>query len=180
MFTFKEYILYTKGLKYLKACNNMKRGIGERARVLFDEIDLKILELLNHPSPDYKNNRDKRYGILEIAGKLDLKHKNLKPHIDKLLRLELIFPYENEGKLYITTGLQNFKDMGEDVTEMAHTKSEQEQILKQLSEEKILLNYLKKVSEQFRGEELKKRVAIDFRKIKSELSKNKQPGKSHP
>ena len=49
----------------------MKRKVGERANILFDDIDLKILETLN--------NSDDGLKVLTITNKLGMKHKNLKP-----------------------------------------------------------------------------------------------------
>jgi len=59
-----------------------KRNVGERGKILFDEIDLGILFWLD------KHERGLK--VLELANILKIKHNNLKPHIDKLLFLRLI------------------------------------------------------------------------------------------
>ena len=57
-----------------------KRKVGERAEILIDTIDLEILEYLNGAES----------GILELANYLNINHKNLKPHIEKLIRANLL------------------------------------------------------------------------------------------
>ena len=70
-----------------------KRKVGIRSKILFDEIDLRIIQLLNNP----KNNDG--LGVLEIAKWFGVMHNNLKPHLDKLLSLGLIlFSPNKEGK----------------------------------------------------------------------------------
>lgn len=71
----------------------------KRARGIpyFDSIDLEILQLLDgYP----RNKKYGIYGILDLADKLNISHISLKPHIDKLLDLELIrlIPFEDLPK----------------------------------------------------------------------------------
>ena len=66
----------------------VKREIGERANILFDDIDLKIVKIIN----DYSNNG---IGVIDLSKKLNITHISLKPHIDKLIHLELIFMVKN-------------------------------------------------------------------------------------
>ena len=51
-----------------------------RSRILFDELDRKIINLV------LKN----KYAILELARKLNIKHSNLKKHLDRLRNNDLI------------------------------------------------------------------------------------------
>jgi len=64
-----------------------KRGVGNRAYIYFDSIDLQILEFLDKPN---RVTHEGGYPVLEVAEKLNINHKSLKPHIDKLLSLGLI------------------------------------------------------------------------------------------
>lgn len=60
-----------------------KRGVP-----YLDSIDLEILEYLSGAN---LGERDLvGYGVLEVANHLQLNHNNLKPHINKLLQLNLI------------------------------------------------------------------------------------------
>jgi predicted transcriptional regulator len=73
----------------------LKRKTGERANILFDSIDLEILEtiILNQT-----------LGVLELCNKLRVNHFSLKPHIDRLLSLNLIFIEKEKAlkKLFLT------------------------------------------------------------------------------
>ena len=64
-----------------------KRGVGNRAHIYFDSIDLQILEFLDNPN---HFTHEGGYSVLEVAEKLNINHKSLKPHIDKLLTIGLI------------------------------------------------------------------------------------------
>ncbi len=55
---------------------------GRKSKVLFDSIDLKILETL---SETYDG-----IGVLDLAKKMNLTHQNLKKHLEKLLKARLI------------------------------------------------------------------------------------------
>lgn len=54
---------------------------GRKSKVLFDSIDLEILELLTSNEP---------MGVLEVAKRINLTHQNLKTHLEKLLKLNLV------------------------------------------------------------------------------------------
>ncbi len=58
----------------------MKRKPGVKGRPIIDSIDFEILNLL----------KDKSHFVLEICKKINIMHKNLQPHLIKLLRFELI------------------------------------------------------------------------------------------
>lgn len=57
------------------------RKQGWKSKFNFDEIDCYIMELIIKEQP---------LGILEIRGKLNLPHNNLKRHLDKLEKAKLI------------------------------------------------------------------------------------------
>lgn len=58
----------------------MKRGIGVKSKILLDVLDLEIINILNSvPS-----------GIMELQKKLFIKHKSLRKHLDKLIKVDLV------------------------------------------------------------------------------------------
>ena len=148
-----------------------KRNVGERAKTYFDSIDLQILEKLD--TAQNINNTPEGYGILELANALNIKHKNLKPHIDKLIKLKLIFAYKsNEGKLYLWTGRANMEhNFDNDFSMITDNLKEQEEMSKELEEEETLLKYLRKVRNLNYEDSLKKSIETDFRKLKTKLPK---------
>lgn len=52
----------------------------KRGKLLLDNIDLKILEAI----------KKRNCGIMQLRKRLDIHHKNLKPHLDKLHKGKLI------------------------------------------------------------------------------------------
>lgn len=58
----------------------MKKNVGQRYKSLFDELDLKIIQLLHK----------KDMGVLEITKHLNVEHKTSKNHIDKLISYQFI------------------------------------------------------------------------------------------
>jgi len=113
----------------------MKKKAGERAKILFDDIDLKILNLLS---------RYESLGVLELVDKIQINHNSLKPHFDKLLSLKLISSYKNkEGKVRLSYSLGN--------TEL-------------IKKQKILLEVLEETSLYYKNKELNKIIDIDLRK----------------
>jgi len=74
-----------------------RRKVGERSRLLFDEIDFQIMEFLVRHS--------EKIGVLELGEKLgNLKHANLKKHLDRLEKAKLIkkTPVPKSRKLLIS------------------------------------------------------------------------------
>lgn len=145
-----------------------KRNVGERAEILFDSIDLQILEKLL--TAQNVNNQPEGYGILELANALDIKHKNLKPHIDKLKNLNLIFAYKNNDKLYLWTGIANMKYIFEnDYSLITDDIEKQEEMRKETEQEQNLIEYLRKVRSLNYKNNMTKAIEMDFRKLKSTL-----------
>lgn len=54
--------------------------IGNRSKILLSFIDLKILNILN----PLNSNHIRNINVMNLSKKLKIKHKNLKPHLDKL------------------------------------------------------------------------------------------------
>lgn len=93
----------------------MKRKQGEKSGVLLTTIDLQIIKAL----------KEKEMKILELADKLEIKHKNLKPHIDLLVGVGLInalpikksrgiklsLPYSKENAAMLTKILNDVNDL---------------------------------------------------------------------
>lgn len=139
-----------------------KRKVGERAEILFDSIDLDILKTLNEARNRYGGYYE-GLGILDLAQKLNLKHKNLKPHIDKLLALDLIFAWKDEQKIRIGTEMENVKDLDEEMFEKKEWKEMQEET----KEQRALLKYLEKSKQQQYKSKLAKDIEFDLRKKKN-------------
>ena len=144
-----------------------KRNIGERAEIYFDSIDLQILEKLT--TAKNVNNSPEGYGILEIADALKIKHNSLKPHIDKLRKLDLIFPYhDKEGKLRLWTDIARMEHIYHNDFSMGGNRSleEEKEERENIEKGKTLLEYLKKVHDLIYQESMDKSVDIDFRKTR--------------
>jgi len=60
---------------------NNKRKAGERSGIRFDNIDCQIAAILLKEQP---------LAILEFVDKLNIKHANLKNHLDRMERFGLI------------------------------------------------------------------------------------------
>lgn len=69
-----------------------KRERGEKAKILLDEIDFKVLWL----------TQDRFLGVLEIARALKIKHSSLKPHLLKLVQSGLLDGVMFKQKIYFT------------------------------------------------------------------------------
>lgn len=78
---------------------------GRKSKVLFDSIDLEIFNTIE------KHNQ---IGVLELAEKINLTHQNLKTHLEKLLRANIITTltsHQQEGKkIEFTTITSDFFD----------------------------------------------------------------------
>ena len=136
----------------------VRRNVGQRANVLFDSIDLEILNMLD------KSNQG--MGVLELATSLGIKHKNLKPHIDKLRKLELIFIYKNnDNKIYLWTGMANMREnFVMNFWDVCDTQKEVDALSKEIQEQEALIKYLKKVKNFEYETEMQKGLELDLRK----------------
>lgn len=88
----------------------VKRKRGWKSKYNFDEIDFIIMSSLLRKFPE-------GYGVLELCGLLDLEHKNLKRHVDKLERSQLIKkePVPKSSKIIIKLGDVYTKDVVENI-----------------------------------------------------------------
>lgn len=82
-----------------------KRNVGEKAKVLLDSLDLEILNLLN--TSKYKDSAI-GYGVLDMVKMLNVTHKTIKPHIDKLKKSNLILlqDYANTQQMFENSNLK--------------------------------------------------------------------------
>lgn len=77
----------------------MKRKIGERAKILLDTIDQSILNKLS----------EKELGILELSREINISYKNLKPHINKLIKSHLIYTSKKGLKINLILSKSHIK-----------------------------------------------------------------------
>lgn len=132
----------------------VKRKVGERAIILFDSIDLDILKILNTAWGEDRVYEGK--GILELAKKLNLRHKNLKPHVTKLMALDLIFAWRGpDGKVKIGTGMTASEQFQPDEI----TKDD----WREINEQRALLKYLNKSQTEQTKLNLLKDMGFDLR-----------------
>lgn len=142
----------------------VKRKVGERARILFDDIDLKILRLLNNNS---EHGYNVFYGIMELADKLFLKHKNLKPHIDKMIKLKLVSIVKDlDGKTIV---LSEINDKYKPIKRNFKTEEDYIEALKEVERKRALLSYLEQ-SNDFSLGNYAKNEDFDLRKMKRKTS----------
>src|SRR3989344_5360678 len=64
-----------------------KRSIGHRADPLIDSIDLMILRILKE---------EDSLSVLELARVTNLPHKNLKPHLEKLIQAKIVYAFKSK------------------------------------------------------------------------------------
>lgn len=153
------------------------RKPGERARILFDDLDLRILDFLNQPTQNYEV---KKFGVLDLVEGLHVKHISLKPHLDKLYALKLIgldLDKKKNGKekVYFTTMLQTYYNIyhGDDDA-VSNDPEERKKIMTEIKRQEALIKYMRTALEFCFEDEKKKNMEIDFRKIRSELSREKE------
>jgi len=130
----------------------MKRKVGERAEVLIDTIDLEILRILEYTS----------YGVLELAEKLKIQHKNLKPHLEKLIKSELIITSK-------TTASTNKKDIGKiSLFSPNLFPDDEKEYIKMQENHKVFLSFLWKIKNR-------NYESQTIRELSKELDKGKLP-----
>ncbi len=131
--------------------------VGRKSKVLFDSIDLKILEILDNY---YSKHQEKGMGILELTKRIKLTHQNLKTHLEKLIKtgviLTITFPNSNRIELVTPKVFMSIKD---------------KDIQKDAEEHEVLLSFLRKansletekktisqISKEMKKEKLKERI----------------------
>lgn len=151
-----------------------KRKVGERAEILFDSIDLKILEELSNT---YIAGNGLQ--VFELVNRLKLEHKNLKPHIDKLLALDLIgiirsTDSKGDKEVRLTTNSVWYENIGDIVSEFS--KKEEEDLKKKISYEKNAMVLLGRAKKYLWDKENEKIISLDLRK-KEDIEKNELKAK---
>ena len=108
-----------------------KKKQGQRFRSLFDELDLKILYALF----------DKPQGVLSLTKELNVEHKTLKKHIDKLENYKFVYIEklkQNKKHLDLIPQIRKFlKNYKEEVGILVHLEFDDKHsnMLKKLSKE---------------------------------------------
>lgn len=128
---------------------------SERGKVLFDDIDLRILNMLKAPYV-------KKISVIDLSKQLDINHKNLKPHINKLITLDLIFPYQEfDGKIYLASTLENAKQLSENDFD---NKKDFDEMLQERIIQQGLMNMLYKADIYLTTEKMFEGLELDLRK----------------
>jgi len=144
-----------------------KRGVP-----YLDSVDLEILEFLD--TPNYSANKN-GWAVLDVVKKLDIQHNNLKPHIDKLLKLNLICvvdlsSYKQRGKKLIENkkvGLSSVRARNDNWFEnYADFEGEKEYIEEAKKENeyfKVVLKCLRDIRSYFYNKENEEYLELDLR-----------------
>lgn len=150
--------------------------VGRKSKVLLDSIDLEILKILNEYS-SYNG-----LGILELTNKIKLTHQNLKKHLEKLIRIELVLPLTESSNNKITLVTPYFfRNYASDDYDPNAKKIKQ-----MLEEYYILLSFLKKVNKLDSKSETISKIAKEMKgnisslkpkKIKQKKKSKKQTNK---
>lgn len=127
-----------------------KRKNGERAKILFDSIDLEVLKKLNTSSDGI--------GVLDLAKQLKLSHISLKPHIDKLIHLELIKSWKDQNKNVLVSFVGIFKEMLKD--------SGDKEFLEEFKNQESLVLFLERAMKFSLRKENQEDTNIDLRNLK--------------
>lgn len=116
-----------------------KEKPGRKSKVLFDSIDLEILQYLDNEVYD---DSQRGISVLDLTKAIGLTHQNLKIHLEKLLRAGLIMAIQNSKSTKI--GLispENYAHLLADLD----LPEEAEPFRKKLEDYRILLKFLKLV-----------------------------------
>lgn len=137
--------------------------MAEKGSVLFDSIDLKILELL-------RKRHNTTFGglkVYEIAKELKIRHKSLKPHIDKLRSLNLIVPVASDKEVWLSTRSVYWDELGSD---LAHeiSKKALEEVNKELELEEKVFEILQKARTYYWNKKADKLLEMDLRKARTQ------------
>jgi hypothetical protein len=146
----------------------VKEKTRSRGVVYLDSIDLEILEFLDKPN---NNESVNGWGVLEIVKELNISHVSLKPHIDKLLRLDLITTItigteKSRTLLIIKPEYNSFMAEMGDVNKKEYSEMKQEK-----ERFEIIINFLRRIRKLFYEEQRNKLLYIDLRRKPKE---NKQ------
>jgi DNA-binding Lrp family transcriptional regulator len=159
-----------------------KRG---KAQSYFDELDLEILELLDSKAMECVRGfgTETGYSVMDIKDKLNITHQSLKPHIDKLLSVGLISIYKTPVR---NEKFEAEKDDGGNIKyknlisstlggntfwmECIFVGADEEQKDYEISKKEnanieVFMEYLRKVRELIRTNDVKKSIDYDLRAI---------------
>jgi len=144
-----------------------------RGIIYLDSIDLEILEFIEEK---HKANYI-AVGVLELVEKMNISHISLKPHIDKLLYLDLITTreineYDKKGNIKkkgvgLSTINGDFRYYlenvycGDDDKYLAELKKKSERY-------ETILNFLQQIRSMLYDVEKNKLLEIDLRKIETQ------------
>lgn len=155
----------------MKKIEKRKRGIP-----YLDSIDLEILEFLDEPN--YKENKN-GWGVLDIVDKLEIKHNNLKPHIDKLLKLNLIVMIDmsnyiskgknvmQEKKVGLSTIKANNDYWKDNVADFEKDKEEIKEVNKENDYFNAIIKCLQNIRKIFYEKENEEYLEMDLRKTET-------------
>lgn len=144
-----------------------KRGVP-----YLDSVDLEILEFLD--TPNYSANKN-GWAVLDVVKKLNIQHNNLKPHIDKLLKLKLICvvdlsSYKQKGEKIIENkkvGLSSVRSRNdywfENYADLEGEKEDIEVAKKENEYFKVVLKCLKDIRSYFYNKENEDYLELDLR-----------------
>jgi hypothetical protein len=150
-----------------------KRGVP-----YLDSVDLEILELLDSPNWNVKKDLG-GWSVLDIVEKLEIQHNNLKPHIDKLLKLNLIClkdlsEYKNRGEKNIKikkVGLTSIRVLIDRWIEDDVMFMSDEELIKAKADREYFKNVVKCLSDvrkYFWDKEQKDFLELDLRSIETQ------------
>jgi len=143
-----------------------KRGVGIKARIYFDEIDLRILEALN---TDSQLCHEGAYPVLILANTININRKSLQPHLEKLINLGLVdlvecsFGKDKNLSIGLTTPKIHFDFLEsinyyEDTSEQRYIKDE-----KEVEYFETILEVLQNVRRMLYKQEKEQLLKIDLR-----------------
>lgn len=147
--------------------NKRKRGVP-----YLDSMDLEILEFLDRLNDPIQFG----WSVLDIVKQLNIKHNNLKPHIDKLLNLNLICVVDithynakgNKPNVNKKVGLSTVRAVNDfwlrDLVEQVEDKESIEEVKKEIENFKRVLKFLRSVRAYYYNIENKTQIDFDLRK----------------
>jgi len=138
----------------------VKRKVGERAEILVDTLDLEILSEI----------RKEELGVLELANKLNIQHKNLKPHLVKLINVGLILISKTKNRKILLILPENLYE------QIGQVMSASGKSLRENAEEQ---SYFLKVLNKINSLEYQKQTLYDIDKELEKYDKNIKVRKEH-
>lgn len=95
---------------------NNERSSGQRGESIIDSIDISILSIL-------KSNKNKKgIGVMELRELVDIPHKTMKPHLDKLIKFKLVDAENLKGRRINLKITDNGKNLFNSIIDLAMYK----------------------------------------------------------